>query len=287
MTEASNTSECDFAWRYDEQRVIRGRVTRSGDGPQPAVIVVHGFKGFLRWGFFPELQERIARNGMVSVAINLSGSGVGEDLENFTEDEAFFRTTASRDIEDVDRVRQLIEEASDEDAVFGRIDASRLALFGHSRGGGTVLLSAERSGAYRAVATWASVPSTDPFDDEVKAKWRASGVLEVPNARTGQVHRISTDALDDGEANADALNVEAACSRSATPTLLVHGTDDQTVPYSGALLLKQAFQPDIARLVEIDGGGHTFGAVHPYQGTTPELEAALDATLGFLRERLT
>ena len=73
-------------------RVIRYAV----DGPPgyadrglalPHVVLVHGFKGFYKWGFFPELAGRIAAAGMVAVRVNLSGCGVGPDLESFSEPE--------------------------------------------------------------------------------------------------------------------------------------------------------------------------------------------------------
>ena len=34
--------------------------------PRPAVVVLHGFKGFKDWGFFPPFAERIARAGMTA-----------------------------------------------------------------------------------------------------------------------------------------------------------------------------------------------------------------------------
>ena len=51
--------------------------------------MLHGFKGFTRWGFFPELSRRIAESGMVAVRFNMSGSGVGSDPESFSEPDAF------------------------------------------------------------------------------------------------------------------------------------------------------------------------------------------------------
>ena len=85
--------------------------------------------------------------------------------------------------------------------------------------------------------------------------------------------------------SADELDVEAACARSTTPTLLVHGAADETVPFHEAERLIAAFPPGVARLVPVDGAGHTFGAVHPYQGATEALERAFEASLAFLAEQ--
>ena len=53
---------------------------RSGgrDSARPAIVVVHGWKGFKDWGMFPPLAERLARAGFATVTFNLSGSGVDD-----------------------------------------------------------------------------------------------------------------------------------------------------------------------------------------------------------------
>ena len=274
----------EFHLEYDDEpeREIRGRITRPSDvdGPCPTVLVVHGFKGFLEWGFFPELQKRLATSGFVSVAFNLSGSGVGEDLETFSDDDGFFRSTPSRDVEDLECVRSFVMNAKIPNA-----ETSRLALFGHSRGGGTALLHAERLGSYRAVVTWAAVASTIRFPDELLAQWRQDGQVEILNARTKKVHRIGIGWLEDAETNAEELDIQAACSRLETPTLLIHGTADEAVPFAEAELLERSFQPGVARVLAVEDAGHTFGAVHPYQGSTPALDTALDASVNFLTEQ--
>jgi hypothetical protein len=40
------------------------------------------------------------------------------------------------------------------------------------------------------------------------------------------------------------------------------------------------------RHVAVDGAGHTFGAVHPWQGETPHFRLVADDTLGFLAAHL-
>ncbi len=123
---------------YDDEpgRVIRVRVEgpsgyREAGRALPHVLVVHGFKGFMHWGFFPELSRRVAQAELVAVSLNVSGSGIGEDLVSFTEDEAFAENTYSRELEDVARVCAWVRSGE-----LAAVDPGRAGLFGHSRGGG-------------------------------------------------------------------------------------------------------------------------------------------------------
>lgn len=263
----------------DPSRLVRVRVERPAgeDAPLPAVLILHGFKGFMHWGFFPELSRDLAEAGFVAVSLNASGSGVGEDLETFTEHEAFARNTYSAELEDLELVR---EHA----ASLPEVDADRLALLGHSRGGGVALLHAARRGDYRAVVTWSSIEDVDRMDEATKTEWRERGHIWIPNARTGQQHRLDLDALRDAERNREALDVLAACRRIEAPVLVVHGTEDPAVGFEASRRLIEAL-PNAAH-VPVEGAGHTFGATHPFAGRTPELEIALEATRAFLIEHV-
>ncbi len=55
-------------------------------GAKPAVVICHGFKGFMDWGFFPYLAELLADRGFVAIRFNLSGSGMkpGDELVSFS-----------------------------------------------------------------------------------------------------------------------------------------------------------------------------------------------------------
>ena len=59
--------------------VIRGEA-RVADRARGSVVLVHGFKGFARFAFFPWLAVRLAAAGLNAVTFNFSGSGVGEDM---------------------------------------------------------------------------------------------------------------------------------------------------------------------------------------------------------------
>ena len=70
------------------------------DSARPAIVVVHGWKGFKDWGMFPPLAERLARAGFATITFNLSGSGV-DDRGEFVWPERFGHDTFTAELEDV------------------------------------------------------------------------------------------------------------------------------------------------------------------------------------------
>lgn len=265
----------------EPSRVVRGRVTLPVEHsePVPWVMVLHGFKGFMDWGFFPELARRLAGSGVASVAFNTSGSGVGEDLETFDELDAFARDTLSRQLEDIERVLHLVRGGT-----FPELAVERAGLFGHSRGGGAALVHAAETGAYRALVTWASVADADRFDDDTKALWREQGWIPILNARTGQELRMDLAYLEDVEASRERFDLERIASGLDLPALLFHGTADEAVDVEALGRLARALPRATARAVE--GAGHTFGARHPLGEIPLELGGVLDSTVDWLAERL-
>lgn len=253
-------------------------------GPRPTVIICHGFKGFMEWGFFPYLADLLAARGFTAVRFNFSGSGMrpGEDL--VSDLGAFRSATFSRDLEELAAVLAAIGER----IAPGDADPERLALLGHSRGGGTALLAAAREpwrDRLRALVTWSAVGTFDRMGADDKTAWRRDGELVITNARTGQELPIGLEVLEDLEARRAELDLEAAAARRTTPWLLVHGEEDETVPVAEARRLAAAAAPP-RELLTVPAGTHTFGAQHPFLGPTPQLIQTLNATQTFLRRHL-
>jgi dienelactone hydrolase len=264
-------------------RIVRGRLVRP-DGSRsgaalPWVLVLHGFKGFMDWGFFPELARRLADAGLAAVLFNTSGSGIGADLESFTEEAAFARGTLSRQLEDIARVREHVLSGA-----FDGLDLGRAGLFGHSRGGGMGLVHAAETGAYRAVVAWAAMDDADRYGGAVKAAWRRAGMLPVVNTRTGQVLGLSVEVLDDFERHRERFDIPAACARLAAPTLLLHGAEDESV--DPAALDRLAAALPRGEAIRLPGAGHTFGATHPLGKPTPDLELALEKSVAWFLAHL-
>ncbi len=249
--------------------------------PRPAVVVVHGFKGFKDWGMFPPLAERLARAGLTAVTFNLSGSGV-DDAGGFTLPERFGHDTYSAELDDLRRVLDALERGE-----LGVAPPSSIGLLGHSRGAGIAILQAAQDSRIRALVTWSAISDVDRWSPEEHTAWRAAGVKEVVNARTGQRLPLYLDLLDDIERNATGpLDIMEAASRVTVPWLIVHGTADESVSYLEAEALRASSSSQATRLYPVQGAGHTFGAVHPWRGSTPELDRVLDQSVSALTDHL-
>jgi pimeloyl-ACP methyl ester carboxylesterase len=247
---------------------------------RPAVVVLHGFKGFKDWGMFPPLAERLARAGFTALTFNLSGSGVDE-AGAFSLPEQFAHNTFTAELSDLGRVVDALVEGELEVT-----SPSSLGLVGHSRGGGVAVLYAARDPRIGALVTWSAISTVDRWPAPERVEWRAAGVKEIRNARTGQVLPLYPDVLDDIECNRATLDISAAASRLAVPWLIVHGTVDESVPLEEAERLFAAAPAGSTRFLPIENAGHTFGAAHPWKGSTPELERAFEATVAALSSEL-
>lgn len=253
-------------------------------GPRPTVVICHGFKGFMEWGFFPSLAALLAERGVVAVRFNLSGTGMRPGDELVTDPEAFRANTYRRELADL----LAVLEATGETIAPGRVDRDRMGLFGHSRGGGDAVLAAARSPwkeRLRALVTWAAIATVDRFSPEQKEEWRRQGEMPATNTRTGQRLALGPGLLAEMEEQPPELDILAAAEARRAPWLIVHGEEDESVPVEeGRLLAERAGGEKELRV--IPGASHTFGSRHPFAGPTPQLVQALNATQRWYRTHL-
>jgi uncharacterized protein len=254
---------------------------RVPQGPQrrSAVILCHGFKGFRRWGSFPNLARALAAHGHAAVSVDFGYNGVGEDGADFSALELFAEQTHTRNVEEI---RMVVDAVAGGELIPG---VRAIGLWGHSRGGGEAVLAAAQEARIGALVTWSAISTVHRWSDEQVARWRRGERVEVPNSRTGQDMPIGPAYWRDVEENTGRLDIRAAAARVGVPWLLVHGEADEAV---GADEARQLFDMagDNAELLLVEGADHTFGARHPYAGATPELRTAAEATLEWFDRHL-
>ncbi len=251
-----------------------------GEPPLSGIVVSHGFKGFKDWGFFPHLCEHLARDGHAVISFNFSLNGIGDDPSEFTELEKFAQNTLSRDVDEILTVLNEVRAGG-----ILSVPPVRLGLFGHSRGGGEAVVAARDDQHLDALVTWAGLAGFDRWSKEVKEEWRSKGRIYVMNARTGQQMPLDLGLLEDFESHRERLDIETAASELGNlPWLIVHGETDMSVPVSDARRLASVNRDALVEV--IPGAGHAFEAVHPFRGSTPELDRAMRFTAGHFRRHL-
>jgi pimeloyl-ACP methyl ester carboxylesterase len=94
--------------------------------------------------------------------------------------------------------------------------------------------------------------------EEIKNK----GVIYVPNARTNQQMPIYWQMYQNYFDNIDRLHIPTRFKQLQIPILIVHGTADETVPFSAAE--EMLSWNSNAKLLAIENGNHNFGSKHPW-----------------------
>jgi pimeloyl-ACP methyl ester carboxylesterase len=257
---------------------LRGDIRTAGED-RAAVVICHGFKGFKDWGYFPVIAEHLARAGFSAVSFNFSGSGVGEDGERFTERERFGHATYTGQMKDLAIVVDAVS-----DGTIG-LRPGAVGLVGHSLGGAAAILHTARDPRIRALVSWSATARFGRlWRPEQIPEWRRSGTLEVVNQRTGEILPLYTDILEDLERNREALDIGRAAGEVRVPWLIAHGAADESVPVDDARSLHAA-NPR-AELLVLEDTGHTFGAKHPWSGSTKAFDRLSEATVSWFGRTL-
>jgi pimeloyl-ACP methyl ester carboxylesterase len=235
------------------------------------LIIVHGFKGFADWGFFPYMAEKFSSFLPQVLLFDFSHNGVFETPGEFTRLDLFEKNTYGREIFDLSTVID-----------WGRkkFSPTKIFLLGHSRGGGISILTAEKM-KVQGVITLASVDRVLRFDAATLKIWKETGRLIMKNSRTGQEMPMALDILKEVEENPDQFDILKHAARLKIPCLHFHAKDDMAVDASA---LENLVAQTGGEKVLFSSGGHTFGVRHPFEGTTEELDQILKKSCAFIAE---
>ena len=242
----------------------------------PLVIFAHGYKGYKNWGAWDLMAKRFAEAGFFFVKFNFSHNGT--TLENptaFDDLEAFGNNNFSKEMLDYDAVLNHFSKREE-------IDPERIAVIGHSRGGGITLIKACEDERIKAVVSLAGVshfgyrfPSGDRMEE-----WKNSGVMYSENARTKQQMPHYYQFYEDYRTNEQRFSVQYAAQHLDKPLLIVQGSNDDAVKDKEAFLLSEWCKN--SQLEILEGANHTFGASEPWKDK--ELPADLSRATSLMTE---
>lgn len=255
----------------------------STDAMLPLIIFAHGFKGFKNWGGFPYMMNKFAEAGFAAVSFNFTHNGVSpESPEEFSRLDLFAENTHTKELDDLESVTDYFYQHADE----YNINKEKIALAGHSRGGAAVLIRSAEDSRIKTTVTLASVATVNRYTDEQKKRWREKGYIEIPNARTGQLMRMNKTFLEDIEINSERLDILKAVKRIQIPLLIIHGKEDLAVKFTDAEKIYNASDKTKSELFIIENTGHTFGAEHPFKGSTKAFDMAIEKSINFIKKGL-
>jgi len=212
-----------------------------GKGTFPLVVFAHGYrssKGSSKiMAIMAAIQDRYA-------CLRFDFSGHGESSGDFES------TTPTRGAEDMeDAIAHVCQHAGKD---IKKIDATRLAFFGSSFGGGVALLVAARHPELKALILFA--PASDYHFRKAaceEARKQGKQAINVPFNRTGTLP-IRCQMVEDGLRH----DFYALAKMIGCPTLIFHGDKDEVIPLEFSKRLKEAL-PN-GRLDIIPNADHIF-----------------------------
>jgi len=264
-------------------REILGNVHMPDGDALGVIVIAHGFKGYKDYGMFPRIAQLAAAAGFIAHRFNFSHSGMTNNTDTFERPDLFERDTWNKQVFDC---RAVVEAISD-----GRLAGCGLhhVLFGHSRGGVSVLLTA---GRYAKDATFPQsagvVTAAAPcqclnLPPEAATQLLKDGFIVSPSSRTGQDLRVGKIALTEQQDDPETHDLLKLVGNITCPLLIIHGEDDPTVPVESAEIIGQAAHDD-ARVIRVAGGDHVFNTPNPLpddQAPSQQFQVLLDELYTF------
>jgi len=252
---------------------------------KPLVIFCHGYKGYKDWGAFDLMSDNFIGNDLFLVKFNFShNGGTVENPIDFPDLEAFGENNYSKEQDDLNSVLDWVLSVSEFNE---ELDKNNITLIGHSRGGGAVILKAAYDTRITKLVTWASVSDYKLRfpDGQILEHWKKEGVAYIENARTLQQMPHYIQFYEDFVKNEEKLTIKTAAQQLQIPHLIVHGTEDATVPLAEAKSIRNWSEKSSLFIVE--GGDHGFGAKQPWGSSELPVDFAevLVETIDFIKSK--
>jgi len=246
--------ELQIGFRSGDQQVF-GVLHVPESTPAPGSIMCHGFTGHKAetHRLFVDAARDFTRNGLAVLRFDFRGSGDSEG--------EFHEMTVSREIEDARAALDFLASRPE-------VDPARLGVLGLSLGGCVAACLAGTDERVRALVLWAAVGHMERTFDGLAPEF------------TGDVLDMTGWPLGRGFLD-DLPNIQPLkqLEKYVGPSLVVHGSNDETVPPSDASDYRLALGGH-CRLHMVEGADHVFS-------TLRQKAEAIEVSRDFLVSALT
>lgn len=194
---------------------IQKPVLSSGE-KVPIAIIMHGFTGNKEGRMLKLIADSLQNHGIASIRFDFNGHGQSEGR--------FEDMTVPNEIEDAKKVYEYV-------ATLPYVDASRIALVGHSQGGVVSAMTAGELGSPRVAAVALLAPAAVLRDDAIRGNTMGAkyNPLDPPDSvPLFGGHNLGASYIR----TAFTLPIYETAARYTGPATIIHGTGDRVVPYT-------------------------------------------------------
>ncbi|MBI1806428.1 MAG: dienelactone hydrolase family protein [Ignavibacteria bacterium] len=273
-----------FAIRNSLGELIRGDLRyHSEEVKKPVILICHSFMSFKDWGFFPYVAERFAEAGFAAISFNFSRNGVEDDNNRITNFKNFESNTFSQELADLET---LVSAVVRREVGTDVIDLRKVALVGHSRGGGIAIVHASLDTRVKALVTWSAVSTFDRWTPHQKKRWRDLRYLPLAKDSTISPLRLGIGLLEDLELHQERLSIPDAAANIRVPWLIIQGKADVTVHSREAEILYASSRRSTTEMRLLDAVGHLYNAASPDEDHYHTLDGIVNLTIDWIRPKL-
>jgi pimeloyl-ACP methyl ester carboxylesterase len=248
----------------------------------PFVLLLHGFRAFSDWGFFPYFATKLAESGFIVGCLDFSLNTLLDKEKQWFDMDRFRKNTVTQMITEA---RMLIENLKD--LLFGSlIDKwnSEVYMFGHSLGGALAIAVADNSLIVKNIVTICSIADIDIYTDRQKERWNILGYKEFVDSNTKQKIILDVEFLRDRLTYIGNKSLSAMVSRLNIPTYFIHTAADATVSPKAVEILSASFSNKKLLKTEIvPKANHLLNCKHPFTATNDALEYIINNVILFYK----
>ncbi|MFZ1721977.1 MAG: alpha/beta fold hydrolase [Microgenomates group bacterium] len=208
------------------------------NGVFPAIMFLHGFKGYKEEATYTDLAKRFLEHDVASIRFDASGFG---DSEGALEDDYRF----SNYIEDTEAVYKWL-------CAQDFVDSNKIGVIGQSMGGAQTILFASNHPELKIVCAISPPDRIGTVDalGRVREHWKSQGFIEEISSRYGKKIKIPYAYLEDAEQ----YDFTTLAKKIVCPLVVVLGEKDATVlPEQSDAVFAAANEPKtLIRIAEMD-----------------------------------
>jgi fermentation-respiration switch protein FrsA (DUF1100 family) len=232
----------------------------------PVVVMMHGTGSNKdeAGNAYVMLAPKMAEAGIAAARFDFPGSG-----ESSASYELYSNTEAVSDAEAV---------AAFVGGMAG-IDKKKIGVMGWSQGGTDALLAAASSNTFSSVLTWAgALELGDMATPEMRSEAAKQGYTLMEFGWREPL-KLSKKWIDE----VDSMDILSYAAKITAPIGSIHGTVDDTVPFSDSEKVQSVSRNPMSKLIPIEGADHLYGV---FSGDLTLFETLSEKTIEWFKATL-